>query len=70
MYNPFACVLEIKRGVHLANRASNRHPQVLLANTIMKVLSVKKTVCTFVNLKFKIRERKFGQTKKRFGKID
>ena len=33
-YNTFACVLQIKQGVHLANWASKRHPKVLLANTI------------------------------------
>ena len=30
----FACVLQIKQGVHLANMASKRHPKVLLANTM------------------------------------
>ena len=28
------CVLQINQGVHLANWASKRHPQVLLANTM------------------------------------
>ena len=34
-YNTCACVLQIKRGVHLANRASKRHPKLLLTNTMI-----------------------------------
>ena len=33
-YNTFACVLQIKQGVHLANWASKRHLKVLLADTM------------------------------------
>ena len=33
-YYTSSCVLQIKQGVHLANRASKRHPKVLLAVVI------------------------------------
>ena len=38
-YNTCACVLQIAQGVHLANAASKRHPEVLLAYVPSTVLA-------------------------------